>query len=74
MCWIKQIPLIPLQVTAQSDKLLKEITDILSEFGDQLKFLQIFSDSGALDEETLAAFFEIQEALTVNIVKAIKIF
>jgi hypothetical protein len=53
---------------------LTEIIEILSEFGDQLKLLQIFSESGELDEGTLTVFYEILEALTVNIVKAIKYF
>lgn len=74
MCWSKQIPLIPLQVAAQSDMVLTEIIDILSKFRGPLKFLQIFSHSGALDEEILVAFFEILEVLTVNIVKLVKYF
>lgn len=53
---------------------MTEIIEILSEFGDQLKLLQIFSESRELDEGTLTAFYEILEALTVNIVKAIKYF
>ncbi|KAG8422305.1 hypothetical protein J3459_010459 [Metarhizium acridum] len=66
--------LLSLEVAAGSDKVLTEIIETLSEFGDQLPFLQISGDSGALDDETLAALFEILEALTVNIVRAIKYF
>lgn len=43
MSRIKQTLLIPLQVAAQSDKVLTIIIDILTEFGDQLKFLQILA-------------------------------